>query len=112
MYKNDKELQTQPTSVQFQHSKTTRLGPQRSTHPHPVERTWRNTDRSPRVRVLKSFFQQSPEQLILSKNYPTSGYNLAHISRYAKLLAGGLFCSKATKEIPYFQYFSSRFYTN
>ena len=46
MYKNDKELHTQPASVQFQHSKATRLGPRRSTHPHPVEQTWRNTDRS------------------------------------------------------------------
>ena len=101
-----------PRVCNFIHSKATRLGPQPSTPPRPVERTWRNTDRSPRVRVLKLFFQQSPEQLILSKTYPTSGYNLAHISRYAKLLAGGLFCRKATKEIPYFQYFSSRFYTN
>ena len=97
MYKNDKELHTQPTSVQFQHSKATRLGPRRSTHPHPVGQTWRNTDRSLRVRVLKSFFQQSPEQLILSKTYPTSGYNLAHISRHARLLAGGYFAEKRLK---------------
>ena len=95
MYKNDKELHTQPTSVQFQHSKATRLGPRRSTHPQPVERTWRNTDRSPRVRVLKSFLQQRLEQLILSKTYPTSGYNLAHISRHARLLAGGYFAENS-----------------
>ena len=31
----------------------------------------------------------NPEQLILSKTYPTSGYNLAHISRHAIILAGG-----------------------
>ena len=109
MYKNDKELHTQPTSVQFQHSKATRLGPRRSTHPHPVEQTWRNMDRSPRVRVLKLYFQQSPEHLILSETYPTSGYNLAHISRHARLLAGGYFAEKATKVIPYFHYFSFRF---
>ena len=45
-----------------------------ATHPRPVEQTWRNTDRSLRVRVLKSFVQQHPEQLILSKTYPTIGY--------------------------------------
>ena len=95
MYKNGEELHTQPTSVQFQHSKTTRLGPRRSTHPHLVERTWRNMDRSPRVRVLKSFFQQNPEQLMLSKTYPTSGYNLAYISRHARLLTGGYFAGNS-----------------
>ena len=72
-------------------SKATLLGPRRSTHQRPVEQTWRNMDRSLCVRVLKSFFQQSPEQLILRKTYPTSGYNLAHISRHAMLLAGGYF---------------------
>ena len=95
MYKNDKELHTQPTSVQFQHSKATRLGPRCSTHPHSVEQTWRNTDRSPRVRVQKSFFQQSPEQQILSKTYPTSGYNLAHISRHAKLSGWWIYLQKS-----------------
>ena len=97
IYKNGNELHTQPTRVQFhtlQSYALQRLGPQRSTHPHPVERTWRNTDRSLRVRVLKSFFQQSPEQLILSKTYPTSGYNLAHVFRHARLLAGGYFAEK------------------
>ena len=54
----------------------------------------------------------NPEQIILSKTYPTSGYNLAYISRQARLLAGGFFCRKATKVIPYFQYFSLRLYMN
>ena len=54
----------------------------------------------------------NPEQLILSKTYPTSGYNLAHIPRYVRLLAGGYFAEKATKLIPYFQYFSLRLYMN
>jgi len=39
----------------------------------------------------------SPDQLILSKTYPTSGYNLAHISRHARLLAGGYFAEKRLK---------------
>ena len=47
-----------------------RLGPQRSTHPRPVERTWRNTDRSLRVRVLKSFFQQNPEYTNTQQGLP------------------------------------------
>ena len=54
----------------------------------------------------------NPEQLIFSKTYPTSGYNLAHISRHARLLAGGYFAEKTTKLIPYFQYFSLRLYMN
>ena len=54
----------------------------------------------------------NPEQLILSKTYPTSGYNLAHISRDARLLACGYFAEKTTKVIPYFQYFSLRLYMN
>ena len=70
MYKNDKELHTQPTSVQFQHSKATRLGTRRSTHPRPVEQTWRNTERSLRVRVLKSFFQQNHEYTNTQKDLP------------------------------------------
>jgi len=39
----------------------------------------------------------NPEQLILSKTYPTSGYNLAHIPRHAWLLAGGYFAEKRLK---------------
>ena len=70
IYKNGNELHTQPTSVQFQHSKATRLGPRRSTHPHPVERTRRNTDRSLRVRVLKLFFQQNPEYTNTQQDLP------------------------------------------
>ena len=54
----------------------------------------------------------NPEQLILSKTYPPSGYNLAHIPRHVRLLAGGYFAEKATKIIPYFQYFSLRLYMN
>ena len=45
----------------------------------------------------KSMVATNPEQLILSKTYPTSGYNLAHISRHAKLLAGGYFAEKHCK---------------
>jgi hypothetical protein len=41
--------------------------------------------------------------LILSKTYPTKV-----TSRHVGLLAGGLFCQKATRIMdPYFQYFSS-----
>src|SRR6185369_244048 len=39
----------------------------------------------------------NPEQLILNKTYPTSGYNLAHICRHASLLAGGYFAEKRLK---------------
>ena len=52
----------------------------------------------------------NPEQLILSKTYPTSGYNLAHIPRHARLLAGGYFAEKAPKVNPYFSTFSPKFY--
>ena len=38
----------------------------------------------------------NPKQLILNKAYPTSGYNLAHVSRHARLLAGGYFAKIAT----------------
>ena len=34
---------------------------------------------------------------MLSKTYPTSGYNLAHITRHARLLAGGYFTEKRLK---------------
>ena len=44
--------------------------------------------------------------LILSKAYPTSGYNLAHITRHARLLAGGYFAETAAKVSPYFHDFS------
>jgi hypothetical protein len=91
-------------------SKVTRLDPQHSTPPRPTERTWRNTDRSLRVRDLKTFSNKTLSILILGKTYPTSGYNLAHISRHAKHLAGGYFAEKATKVISYFHHFSSRFY--
>ena len=35
----------------------------------------------------KSMVATNPEQLILSKTYPTNGYNLAHIPRHARHLA-------------------------
>ena len=73
-YKDGNELHTQPTSVQFQHSKAMRMGPRRSTHPHPVKRTWRNTDRSLRVRVLKLFFQQNHEYTNTQQVLPDQGY--------------------------------------
>ena len=41
----------------------------------------------------------NPEQLILSKTYPTSGYNLAHVSRNARLLVGGYFTEIASRGI-------------
>ena len=41
-------------------SKATLLGPRRSTHLRPAEQTWRNTDRSLRVRVLKIIFPTKP----------------------------------------------------
>ena len=107
------KLHTQPTSVQS-HTLQSYVHGSSTFHPSASNRTdlaqhgQKSTCSGPKI----IFFQQSPEQLILSKTYPTSGYNLSHISRYAKLLAGCLFCKKTTKEIPYFQYFSSRFYTN
>ena len=52
------------------HSKATRLGPRRSTHQRPVEQTWRNTDRSLRVRVLEIFFQQNPEYTNTQQGLP------------------------------------------
>ena len=52
------------------HSKATHLGPQRSTHPRPVEQTWRNTDKSLCVRVLKTFFQQNPEYTNTQQDLP------------------------------------------
>ena len=54
-------------------------------------------------------WQQTLSILILSKAYSTSGYNLAHIPRHARHLAGGYFAERATKVIPYFHYFSSSF---
>ena len=39
----------------------------------------------------------NPEHLILSKSYLTSGYNLAHIPRHARFLAGGYFAEKRLK---------------
>ena len=64
IYKNGNELRTQPTNVQFHTLQML------STHPHPVERTWRNTDRSLRVRVLKTFFQQNPEYTNTQQDLP------------------------------------------
>ena len=39
----------------------------------------------------------NPEHLILSKSYLASGYNLAHIPRHARFLAGGYFAEKRLK---------------
>ena len=58
----------------------------------------------------KSMVATNPEQLILSKTYPTSGYNLAHVSRHARLLAGGYFAEKHCKWVLIFPSFSSHFY--
>ena len=52
------------------HSKATRLDPRHSTPPRPAEQTWRNTDRSLRVRVLKTFFQQNPEYTNTQQDLP------------------------------------------
>ena len=41
-------------------------------------------------------WQQTLSILILSKAYPTCGYNLAHLTRHARLLAGGYFAEKAS----------------
>ena len=49
------------------------------------------------VSCNKKVVATNPEQLILSKTYPTSGYNLAHVSRHARLLAGGYFAEKHCK---------------
>ena len=52
------------------HSKATRLDPRHSTSPRPAEQTWRNTDISLRVRVLKTFFQQNPEYTNTQQDLP------------------------------------------
>jgi len=46
---------------------------------------------------IKNVVATNPEQLILSKTYPTSGYNLAHNPRHARLLAGSYFAEKRLK---------------
>ena len=53
----------------------------------------KSTSRAPEIIWVAT----NPEQLILSKTYPTSGYNLAHISRHARLLTGGYFSEKRQK---------------
>jgi hypothetical protein len=53
--------------------------------------------------------EQTLSILILSKAYPTSGYNLAHLTRHARLLAGGYFAEKTSKISPHFSTFSSKF---
>ena len=45
----------------------------------------------------KSMVATNSEQQILSKTYPTSGYNLTHIPRHTWLLAGGYFVEKRLK---------------
>ena len=47
----------------------------------------------------KSMVSTNPEQLILSKTYPTSGYNLAHVSKHTRLLAGGYFAEQHCKRV-------------
>ena len=44
------------------------------------------------------------------QDLPDQWVYLAHVYRHARHLAGGYFAEKATKVIPYFHYFSSRFY--
>ena len=66
-------------------SKATLMGHRRSTHQRPVKQTWRNTDRSLRVRVLKSFFQQNPEYTNTQQDLPVEWVYLAHLSRHARL---------------------------
>jgi hypothetical protein len=51
-------------------SKVTHLDPRYSTPPRPAKRTWRNTDRSLRVRVLKTFLQQNPEYTNTQQGLP------------------------------------------
>ena len=50
-----------------------------------------------RVPWNKNMVAINPEQLILSKTYPTSEYNLAHIPRHSRLLAGSYFAEKRLK---------------
>ena len=111
IYKNENELRTQPTSVQFHTLQSYALGSS-TFHPNASSRTnlaqhgQKSTCTGPEI----IFSNKILSIVILSKTYPTSWYNLAHISRHAKHLAGGYFAEKATKVIPYFHYFSSRFY--
>ena len=79
---------------------TGKTGPtRRSTQEEVVVQT--KTHRPPRSQrgnnLLRRVTTTTLSILILSKAYPTSGYNLAHISRHARHLAGGLFCRKASK---------------
>ena len=48
-----------------------------------------------RVSCNNKCWQQTLSILILSKAYPTGGYNLAHISRHARLSGWRLFCIKS-----------------
>ena len=48
----------------------------------------------------------NPEYSNTQQGLPDQWVYLAHISRHARLLAGGYFAEKATKVIPHFPYFS------
>ena len=56
------------------------------------------------VSFNKKVVATNPEQLILSKTYPTMGI-LSPIFRHARLLAGGLVCQKAAKSGSLFSIF-------
>ena len=48
-------------------------------------------------RAMHNAYKERYQGPHLSKIYPTSEYNLAHIPRHAKLLAGGYFAEKRLK---------------
>ena len=55
---------------------------------------------------------ETPSILILSKTYPTSGYNLAHIPRHARHLAGGYFAEKRLSNSLFSWFFAPNSYIN
>ena len=59
----------------------------------------KSTSRCPEIKIggNKPWATNTPQDL------PDQWVYLAHIPRHARYLAGGLFCRKATKVIPYFQ---------
>ena len=86
IYKNRNELHTQPTRMQF-HTLQSYTPGSSTFHPSASSRTnlaqhgQKSTCTGPEI----IFSNKTLSIIILSKTYPTSGYNLAHVSRHARL---------------------------
>ena len=63
------------------------------------------TEINVRVSCNKNWWQQTLSILILSKTYPTSEYNLAHIPRHARLWLVVNFAEQALEVSSYFSKF-------